>query len=33
MSANSAYRFLSKSAVGATTTYGVRSVSLIATKG
>lgn len=32
MSANHAYTFLSKSAVGATKTYGVRSVSLIATK-
>jgi ubiquinone/menaquinone biosynthesis C-methylase UbiE len=32
MSANRAYRFLSKSAEGATRTYGVRSVSLLATK-
>jgi ubiquinone/menaquinone biosynthesis C-methylase UbiE len=32
MSANHAYQFLSKSAVGATTTYGVRSISLIATR-
>jgi ubiquinone/menaquinone biosynthesis C-methylase UbiE len=33
MSGNHAYQFLSKSAVAATTTYGVRSISLIATKG
>jgi len=33
MKANDDYRFLSKSAQGATRTYGVRSISLLATKG